>query len=155
MDASAFRPLPFASLFAFAPPLLPSLAFTAFKSSADGMNLRLAASRPLLDNVVLRMPPMPYAGNIRRDRAMSAGGVDTLSAAILCAIVATGALTMFSARRCIGVHTTCMSGGERSCAAAPASCGAIPNRATMQSFAASGTTNAPPMVRQSRAANRT
>jgi hypothetical protein len=37
-----------------------------------------------------------------------------LSAAVLCAIVATGALTMFSASRCIGVHTTCASGGETS-----------------------------------------
>jgi hypothetical protein len=34
-------------LFAFAPPLLPSRAFTAFKSSADGMNLRLAGVPPL------------------------------------------------------------------------------------------------------------
>ena len=78
-----------------------------------------------------------------------------MSAATLCARVATGALTMLSASRCIGVHTTCIRGGDTSCATAPATCGDIAQLATSRSLAASGTTNAPPMVRQSRAAKST
>ena len=46
--------------------------------------------------------------------------MDALSAATRAAADAAGTLTRLSARRCKGVQTTCMSGGETSCETTPA-----------------------------------
>ena len=57
----------------------------------------------------------------------------------------------------MGVQTTCMSGGETSCATAAAldaSEGSNTRAFTSASRSAAGTKNAPPTVRQSRAAKR-
>ena len=52
----------------------------------------------------------------------------------------------------MGVHSTCISGGDTSCETVAAVSGAAPVAFARPAASASGTTNAPPMVRQSRAA---
>ena len=67
--------------------------------------------------------------------------------------VATGALTMLSASRCSGVHTTCIRGGDTSCATALAVDSSLlcplATRALERAF---GRKNAPPTVSASRVA---
>ena len=113
-----------------------------------------AASRPYRHSVAFRRPPTPYAGSIRSERASSAAGPDARSARIRCAAVALGALTMSSAVKCRGVQKICMSGGETSCEAAIAVVSSfVTPEAYINEASVLGTKNAPPMVRQSRAAN--
>ena len=57
---------------------------------------------------------------MRSERAINAAGVDALSAATRAAAVAPGAFTRLSASKCMGVHGTCMSGGDTSCDSAEA-----------------------------------
>mmetsp|Transcript_4431 Transcript_4431/g.18884 ORF Transcript_4431/g.18884 Transcript_4431/m.18884 type:complete len:248 (-) Transcript_4431:671-1414(-) len=131
----------------------PSTATSHSSETSSRHRLFEAASRPCRHSVAFKSPPTPYAGSIRSERARSAAGPDFASAPILCAAVAFGALTMSSAVKCRGVQKICMSGGETSCETVAAVSRLAPVALVRPAASASGTTNAPPIVKQSRAAN--